>query len=121
MAAKVLICDDEELVREMLKEMLLVEDLEAVCAETGDETRALLREHRDEIRLLITDVILPETDGISLAMELSLDYPNLKTLFISGYDRETLQAKGFDLGSQRLIQKPFETDEFLRSVRSLIG
>jgi DNA-binding NtrC family response regulator len=120
--ARILIIDDEEQIREMLRQMLTREGYEVAVADNGKEGMKICREQ--EIDLIITDIIMPEKDGIEMILELRHDFPQLKVIAISGGGR--LGPDGYlemaqKLGAHRTFFKPFNRKEILGAVRDLLN
>jgi CheY-like chemotaxis protein len=103
---RILVVDDEKIVRELLAQMLRDQGYEVEVAASAREARAL----RGPWDLLLTDVVMPETDGVKLSKQIDARH----VLFISGYDQDALVA-----GDASLLQKPFSRDELARAVRTL--
>ena len=103
---RILVVDDELVVRELLAQMLRGEGYEVEVAASAREARAL----GGPWDLLLTDVVMPETDGVKLSRQVDARH----VLFISGYDQEALVA-----GDASFLQKPFSRDELTRTVRAL--
>jgi FixJ family two-component response regulator len=70
--------------------------------------------------LLITDLKMPEMDGIELLAKAKLMFPSLPVLIITGYGDIPLTAKAFKLGASDFIEKPIERDSFLSTVKSTL-
>jgi len=119
---RILIIDDEVQIREMLGQMLTREGYDVMNAANGKEGMKICREH--SIDLIITDIIMPEKDGIEMILELKHDFPNLKIIAISGGGR--LGPDGYlemakKLGAHRTFFKPFNRREILDAVLELLG
>jgi DNA-binding NtrC family response regulator len=119
--ARILIIDDEVQIREMLGQMLTREGYQVVHARDGKEGMKACREQ--SIDLIITDIIMPEKDGIEMILELRHDFPALKVIAISGGGR--LGPDGYlemakKLGAHRTFFKPFNRKEILDAVRELL-
>jgi YesN/AraC family two-component response regulator len=120
--ARILIIDDEEQIREMLAQMLTREGYEVVNANNGKEGMKVCREQK--VDLIITDIIMPEKDGIEMILELRHDFPHLKVIAISGGGR--LGPDGYlemaqKLGASRTFFKPFNRKEILDAVQELLA
>lgn len=120
-SARILIIDDEVQIREMLGQMLSREGYEVVHAPNGKEGMKACREQH--IDLIITDIIMPEKDGIEMILELRHDFPGLKVIAISGGGR--LGPDGYlemakKLGAHKTFFKPFNRKEILEAVRELL-
>jgi signal transduction histidine kinase len=106
-AERILVVDDERVVRELLAQMLRDQGYDVSVAGSAREARAF--ENRWD--LLVTDVVMPETDGVKLARQIDARH----VLFISGYDQEALvRADAF------FLQKPFSRDDLARTVRAML-
>jgi len=119
---RILVIDDEAQIRDMLGQMLTREGYEVIHASNGKEGMKICREQK--IDLIITDIIMPEKDGIEMILEIRLHLPHLKVIAISGGGR--LGPDGYlemakKLGAQRAFFKPFNRKEILDAVHELVG
>lgn len=117
--AKILVVDDEAQVRGMLVKMLSVEQHEIIEAENGDQGCKKYREHRPD--LLITDLVMPEKNGIDMILELKKEFPAIRIVAISGGGGIT---GSFDylpiaklMGALHILQKPFS----LQALKSAVA
>jgi CheY-like chemotaxis protein len=120
--ASILIIDDEEQMRTALRRLLEGAGYEVISASDGKEGLALYRENTTD--LIITDLIMPEKEGIETIIELKQISPDVKIIAISGgghNNPEDYLPLAKQLGAQRTIAKPFGGEEFLEAVRELIG
>jgi CheY-like chemotaxis protein len=129
--AKILIVDDEEHVRASLKQVLERAGYEVAVAATGNEGLNLMKRERAD--LVITDVIMPGIDGITTARKIREKYRNTRIIVISGggkaapepYEPDAISTRSYlasadSAGADRTLTKPFDRDEILRVVRSLL-
>jgi PAS domain S-box-containing protein len=121
-AGLILVIDDDDQFRGMLRETLEHAGYDVADAPNGKEGIRLYRENPAD--LVITDIIMPEKEGIETIRELKRDFPEVKIIAISGGgrigpDSYLKMAKG--LGAQRTLTKPLERDELLKTVRELIN
>ena len=120
--ARILIVDDEELVRLTLRQALEKERHELVDATNGEEALRLLR--RRAVDLVITDIIMPEKEGIETIREIRQDYPETKIIAISGGGRmgnvDFLRMSQL-LGADAILPKPFGPEELLKLVRRILA
>jgi CheY-like chemotaxis protein len=120
--ARILVIDDELDIRSLVSRILRQAGYEVIEASNGNEGTRLFRENLPD--LLITDIIMPEKEGIETIMELRRDFPNLKTIAISGggkalgRDACLQMAKG--LGANRTLAKPFSRQELLEAVQDVL-
>ncbi|HPG37760.1 MAG TPA: response regulator [bacterium] len=122
MAARILVIDDEEEVREILKQMLELEGYQVITAGDGNQGLKLFRQNPTD--LVITDIIMPEKEGIETIIELRNEFPNVKIISISGggrispTDYLTMSKK---LGAVKSFTKPFERKKLLKAVEELLA
>ena len=117
----VMIVDDEEIIRNLIRKSLIRTGYKVVEAENGIEAMELLKEK--SIELIIVDLVMPKKGGIELIMEISTIYPNLKKIVISGKlptdsDSITELTDGFRVDA--VFSKPFEIFDMLKTVKSLV-
>ena len=118
--ARILIIDDEIRIRSMLRQMLERTGHEVVDAPDGDAGIKLYRNGPAD--LVITDLIMPEKEGLETIMELRCDFPDVKIIAISGRVGPTGYLEVTKkLGAQRIFAKPFAVKEILQAVHELIG
>ena len=92
--------------------------------EAADGEEAVKIYNDTEPDLLITDIIMPEKEGVGAIMDIRKDHPDAKIIAISGGGRfaaENYLVLARSLGAQRIFSKPFERDEILGAVKELIG
>lgn len=119
---RVLVVDDDDEVREMLRQMLERKGYEVTTAADGKQGIARYRE--DPPDLIVLDIVMPEKEGLETIMELRRDDPGVKIIAISGGGRIGPQSYievARALGAQRTFAKPFDRQEFLAAVRDLAG
>ena len=117
--AKILVVEDEVLIRLTLAEALAEEGFTVVEAASGDEALALLGQE-EGISLLLTDVQLPgRTDGLALASEVRRRSPDLPVIYVTG--RPDTLAAGTRSGRDATIVKPYLPSEVCATARRLIG
>jgi DNA-binding response OmpR family regulator len=119
---RILIIDDEPYILMMLKKMMERAGYEVELAENGMRGLELFRE--EAFNLVISDIIMPEKEGLGIIREMKQDRPELKIIAISGGGRVSADdylntAKLF--GADRIFQKPFKQEEIVGAVRELIG
>ncbi len=118
---KILIIDDDEQIRTLLTQMLVKEGFETRDAPDGRKGLELYRESRADI--VITDILMPEREGLETIMELKKMDPEVKIIAISGggmINAEFYLQFAKEFGALRTIQKPFGRKEILETIRKLI-
>lgn len=120
--ARIFVFDDEESILMMLKKMLEREGHEIETATNGKEGMDLFEKGKPD--LLITDIIMPEKEGLETILQLRKRFPDLKIIAISGGGRigpdEYLPVAKL-LGASAVFQKPLIPKEFLQTVASLLN
>ncbi len=116
----VLVVEDEPLLLNMDKRMLERLGYRVLTAGTPSQAIDLAKAHAGEIRLLITDVVMPEMNGRDLAEKLHSLYPHMKILFMSGYTATVIADRGVLDKGLNFIQKPFSYKGLAIKVRDLL-
>jgi len=92
-----------------------------LSADTPDNALRLAREYAGGIHLLITDVVMPGMNGRELAEQLHTLYPDIKTLFMSGYTADVIAHRGVLNDGVNFIQKPFSLQDLEVKVRAALA
>jgi CheY-like chemotaxis protein len=119
---RILIIDDLPMVRQMMAEMLRDDAYEVVEAENGRDGIAKMREA--PVDLVITDIIMPEMEGLETVLTLKKDYPDLRIIAMSGGGRAAnydFLAAAAKLGASRTLHKPFTRRELLEIVAECLA
>jgi len=118
---RVLFVEDDNDIYRFVKTQLSKSGYTVFAAQTVKEAVELFKKQKNNIDILITDVVLPDRSGIELARLLLADKPELKVLLTSGYlDREG-DWELIDDKSYRFIQKPYSLTDLLRSVGNTVN
>ena len=120
--ARILVVDDDEQVRTML--VMTLEEAGYEADEAADGRAAIRRQRENPADLVITDLIMPEKEGLETIMDFRKEWPGAPIIAISGGGRTVqgdylLHAK--HLGAARVFRKPIERSELLGAVRDLLG
>ncbi|NOR87197.1 MAG: response regulator [Bacteroidales bacterium] len=120
MKKKILLIDDDPHFREMFAELLKRNDYEVIEASDGRYALELYNDHRPQ--LVITDIIMPEKEGIETILDLKKKYADIKIIAISGGGRtnamDNLRSARL-LGADFSFEKPFENKEILEAISGL--
>ena len=114
--ATILIIDDEETIRALLRSALQAEEYEVTEAVNGRQGLALYRQR--PVDLVITDIVMPELNGLDMLLELTREFLDAKVIAISGAGEEknVLDVAKL-LGARQTFQKPFSMPQLLGAVR----
>jgi acetyl-CoA synthetase len=107
---KILIADDESIVRESLTDWLTDKGYQVVTTSDGEETLKMLQES-DGLGVIVLDVRMPGKDGITILEETRQKHPDLKYIIISGYPSVDIMTRGIRLGAIGFLVKPFNPEE----------
>jgi two-component system, cell cycle sensor histidine kinase and response regulator CckA len=120
-AETILLVEDEDLVRELSREVLESLGYVPLAARDAQQAIAISHQHKGPIHLLLTDVVLPKMDGRSLFGVLSKERPEMKSLFVSGYTEDFIVHHGVLDRGVNFLQKPFTVDSLAKKVREVLG
>ena len=117
----VLLVEDEDSVRQLVRETLESRGYRVLEAENGNFGLAMAASHTDTIHLIITDVVMPGLSGHELVEQLLAVRPGIKTLYLSGYAQDAFPTP-LTADSQKIfLQKPFTLQSLARKVREILG
>ena len=112
----ILLVEDEDFVRHVTSEVLSFAGYQVLCARHAPEAMRVFQQHEEEVRLLLTDVVLPGRNGHDLARDLRAVRPSLKAMFISGYPENEATKHGMQEKGAVYLPKPFSVDSLIRTV-----
>lgn len=116
----ILVVDDIASNRTLVKEILKINDYAVLEAKDSEEAKAVSEGHRGPINLLIADLVMPKTNGIELARYLRPKRPEMKVLYISGYNADVnVQLEVWDEEAD-FLPKPFSPNGLLQKVVDLL-
>lgn len=116
----ILVVEDEEPVRNLVRETLEDAGYRVFDAANGEEALELISRSRDPIHLVLTDVVMPKKGGRSLATHVASLHPETKILFMTGYVDQDLEVEAHPLGRMPSIFKPFTPHELALKVREVM-
>ncbi|HNT37082.1 MAG TPA: response regulator, partial [bacterium] len=117
----ILLVEDEPAILNLAQMMIERWGYRVLAASTPTEAMQLAQEHAGGIHLLITDVIMPEMNGRDLARSLHSSQPEIRTLFMSGYNADIIAHHGVLDRGVYFIQKPFMMDELAAKIREALA
>src|SRR6476659_1994573 len=116
---RVLIVDDEEVLREVLDAVLRREGFEVAMAASGEEALAVLDED-DNIDLVILDIMLPGISGIDTLRALRISNPSLPVIIITAFSSIDGATEAMKHGAFHYIPKPFKNEEVILTVNKAL-
>jgi len=118
--ATVLLIDDEDIIIEVGQEMLRNLGYDVLSALSGQEGVRRYRKNRDDIDMIILDLIMPDMSGSETFDQLKTVNPAVKILLSSGYSIDGEASEILSRGCDGFIQKPFNIDELSRKIREIL-
>jgi len=112
----ILVGDHEPEIRKLVSAMLSKKGYQVILADTGEQAIKLFRKQASSIDLLLTDVVAPGMAGPTLADQLTELKPDLRVLFMSGYDSRQIVQKYVVEKGYLLLPKPFTTQQLEEKV-----
>jgi DNA-binding NtrC family response regulator len=122
MGKRILVVDDDTIMRETLRDILTFEGFSVSSAEGGSQ--AISQLSNEPFDLVITDILMPQRDGLEVITEAKKNYPNMQIIAISGggyISADAYLRMASDAGADDIISKPFDVDDFLRKVYRILG
>jgi PAS domain S-box-containing protein len=116
----ILVVEDEELLRELVKALLESKGYTVLTAGDGDEALAIFTQRQNAIRLVLSDLGLPKFSGDELYRRLKTLKPDVLLILASGYIEAGMKLEIFRSGVKEFIQKPYNPNEVLRVIRSVL-
>lgn len=113
---RLLVVDDEELIREVIKEYSLNEGYEVDEAENGEVALDLIEKNNYD--LIIMDVMMPEMDGLTAIKEIK-EVKNIPIIILSARKEEYDKLQGFDIGIDDYVTKPFSPKELIARIKAV--
>jgi len=114
----ILVVDDEEDLCALMAEVLTEQGLKVLTTNNADDALTLIE--RENVDLLISDIIMPGIDGYQLASIVSEKYPNIKIQLVSGFSDERHQILVNKSIQENILSKPYNTDDLLRCIQRLL-
>ncbi len=117
--AHILVAEDEVPVREFIRRVLETRGHSVTIVSDGAE--ALIKLNRARFDLLLTDIAMPNMDGVELALKVARDYPDLPVLMMSGYALERRRAADLVGLAHAVLQKPFSMADLSETVEKALA
>ena len=119
-AGTVLVVEDDEQLRRLTHRALDAQGYTVLVADRGATALDIARRHKGEIDLLLTDVIMPDTNGRKLAETIRAARPGMRVLYMSGYPDGAIASHGMLEPGVAYLAKPFTTEAITRRVREVL-
>jgi two-component system cell cycle sensor histidine kinase/response regulator CckA len=117
----VLLVEDEESVRQLVRETLESKGYKVLEADNGEAALRIVSNYSDKVDMLITDVVMPGMSGRELSARLCASRPQTKVLYLSGYTEDAIGHEGVVDPDTAFLQKPFTLQMLSRKVREVLG
>jgi two-component system cell cycle sensor histidine kinase/response regulator CckA len=91
-----------------------------VLVGVGEDAEQISAGYAQKIDLLLTDIVMPVVDGVELARRLSIQRPDMRVLYMSGYTDNMVVHRGVLAGSAAFLQKPFTATTLAEKIRSVL-
>jgi two-component system, cell cycle response regulator CpdR len=119
--ARILLAEDEDVLRNYITRALVQEGHDVVAAADGAEALDRLTRDQGQFELLLTDIRMPVMDGIALALSAARDHPDLTVLLMTGFADQRERAHGLDALIHDVLTKPFSITEMKQAVQEALA
>ena len=116
--ARILLAEDEDSVREFVSRVLTLNSHSVLEARDGAQAVELMNKHHFD--LLLTDIVMPVMDGISLALKVRDERPDVPIILMTGYANESQRAHNLSVLIEELLSKPFNKDQLMKAVNNAL-
>lgn len=117
----VLLVEDEESVRQLVRDTLEAKGYKVLEADSGEAGIETASRHEGRIDLVITDIVMPGMSGREMVKRLAQTRPATRVLYLSGYSEDAVVNEGSVESGTAFLQKPFSLQSLARKVRELLG
>jgi CheY-like chemotaxis protein len=117
--ATILLVDDDESIRRLVRRILMEHGFSVIEASDGAEALEVASAHAERLDLVLTDVIMPKVNGLVLAQRLLQERPGIRVLYMSGFVEKSILLATHP--ESTLLQKPFTQDALIAAVRQVLA
>ena len=117
----ILIVEDQADVRELITQVLKQNGYNIIEASDGEDALEKCKKYKKDIHLLITDVIMPNMNGLELREQIVVRYPEIKVIFMSGYADNVIAEMGILDIDEIFIEKPFLPSDLMSKIREIFN
>ena len=118
-ARRILLAEDDDSMRTFIERALVKAGYEVVSVANGREAHERVK--AEPFTLLLTDIVMPQMDGIELARRASEHAPDIKIMFITGFAAVTLNTDSRTVKDARVLSKPFHLKDLVKEIDRLLG
>ena len=115
----ILVADDEPSVLQFVERALGHAGFSVTAVPDGNAALEALSKRKYD--LLLTDIVMPDLDGIALSLKVAKDFPATKIVMMSGYANQRQRAHNLDFLAHEVISKPFTLGEITRRIRTVLA
>lgn len=116
--ATVLLIEDEAALGMIVKDSLAFRGFTVLYADNGIEGLNQFRQHKPDI--IVADIMMPDMDGFTMAEHIRRDDPNVPIMFLTARSQTADVVRGFELGGNDYLKKPFSLDELVVRINALL-
>jgi DNA-binding NtrC family response regulator len=114
----ILVVDDELLIRDLLYDFFAGQGWQIAIAENGEKALGILREKR--VDLVLTDLKMPQMDGLDLSRQVRATYPDIPVVIMTGFPSVDSAVSALRMKVADYVTKPFNINELFKTVKSLV-
>ncbi|MHA2027817.1 MAG: hybrid sensor histidine kinase/response regulator [Candidatus Kariarchaeaceae archaeon] len=118
---KILLIDDDDNIRSITKNILNMSNIDVLDAGQAFDALRIFNENKDQITLVICDIVMPDLDGPQLVEKLIAVKPSIKILYITGYTENFQLISDSLTANMGILQKPFDRDTLINSLKELVN
>jgi PAS domain S-box-containing protein len=116
----ILVVEDEESMRDVICRILIVSGYTVLCEQNGTAAYDTFYRKQDRIDMIISDIVLPGLNGLTLVQKIRRMKPEVKVLFVSGYTNTDAVIQGIASNGENFLQKPFNMNILKKKVRMIL-
>jgi DNA-binding response OmpR family regulator len=116
-----MVVDDDPLFLRLVDRIVCAPNWHTLKSDSGAAALLAAAQHGGPIDLLLTDVVMPDLDGVALAACLREQQPQIRVLFMSGYGSEILARKGLRVAAEQFLAKPLSPTMLRARIRAALG
>ncbi len=117
-APRIMVVDDDEFVLEILEKIIKRDGFEVIAVTSASD--ALQTLETEKVEVIISDIVMPEMDGMELLVNVKMKFPKIRMLMITGHSGKYGKESVLDAGADGFISKPFKNIEITRTLQRLI-